>query len=321
MSTSPSTLAQSGLALSQPVAYLPAHAHPPVEVLVSGRFAPGILPNLTYRLNGQEGRHPGIAIESSGPQQWRISFSPAFRASYQGPWPATMEVLSQVDAGNSPSCVLALHDGVYPTGAQPGNVGLILRPNRLYPPYRRDVDVVMIGKDSAANVDLDLSLNEVEGPIPGVTLRTSPGGGMLIFEREFLQKYSGNWPARLTVIARWQDGSLADAADLNLFDTHTVLAYRVRAKLSPGYLHIPPAGSGARYVVYVMPEFHDIFDIKIPQDELDWSVEVRDDPVGVWVEDHRIVISEDAQPGSYYVKVRDANGAETHVMLPLHAAP
>ncbi len=318
MSTSTSAQAQSGLALSHPVAYLPAHAHPPVEVLVSGRFAPGILPDLTYRLNGQEGRHPGIAIESSGPQQWKISFSPAFRASYQGSWPATMEVLAQVDAGLSPACTLALHDGAYPTGTQPGNIGLRLRPNRLYPPYRREVDVVMIDKDSAADVSLDLSLNDVEGPVPGVTLRAAPRVAMLFIEQEFLQKYAGNWPACMTIRALWHDGSLADAADLNLFDTRTVLAYRATTKLSPRSLHVPPAGSGAREVVYVLPEFHDIFDIKIPLEELDWSVELRDSPVGIWVEDHRIVVSEDAQPGSYYVKVEDANGTVAHVMLQLH---
>lgn len=192
-------------------------------------------------------------------------------------------------------------------------VGLKLSQTDLYPPLlSTGMAGVGISTSSATPLEFDFTLNGTPGDVAGVRMIVGGAGGTLLFEQDFINYYSGPWPARLDLHA-YRDGQRVDSATLLLHDTRSMVVQRMNATLLPDSVNVPFAED---VLVQVRPEFFDASDILLPVGEVSWEV-LPDPAPGVTLDGTRLRVSPEAEVGEVSVTVREKTGVEHVVVLTL----
>ncbi|MFI8716512.1 hypothetical protein ACIGHF_01265 [Stenotrophomonas sp. NPDC077464] len=197
------------------------------------------------------------------------------------------------------------------------HIGMAFEPPALYVPPRlhgsniANLHTVLPLPEGA---EFDYLLNGASQVVEGLSVFHFPGVQGVYVDDRFLEHYPGPWPAVMEVRCL-KDGQPADLARLPLLNTLTAVPTHMRVVVSGNPVPVPPPGHIA--VLQTNPYVFDADGVPLPFG-YGTVIELLDPHPGIEHYDNTFIISHNAAPGAYRVRVTSQWGLEQTVTLTLH---
>lgn len=200
--------------------------------------------------------------------------------------------------------------------ARSRSINLAFYPPFLYPPLLSTAPAesgFLTSVQPGDNVVYSLSVNGVPGVPEHVKLRGDNAGGVVSVYPGFIASHGGSWPVELLLQAS-RDGVVIDEATLTLLDTRQLDVHRVDAWLSPNPAYLL---EDEDQEVRASAAFYDREGVKVPADEVRWSVTLPDTPAGVEISGTTISLKPHATPDDIQVRIGEQPGVSRTMILNL----
>ncbi|WP_313458075.1 hypothetical protein [Stenotrophomonas sp.] len=198
--------------------------------------------------------------------------------------------------------------------ARSRSINLAFYPPHLYPPLLSTAPAesgFLTSVLPGDNVVYSLSVNGVPGTPQHVQLRAGEASGVVSVYPGFISSHTGSWSVELLLRAS-RGGVVIDEATLTLLDTRQLDVHRVDAWLSPNPAYLLEDEDQA---VRTSAAFYDREGVKVPADEVNWSVTLPDNPAGVEVNGTSVILKPHASPGDIQVRIGEQRGVSRMMIL------